>query len=163
MEIGPLSNVEMNALLSSTSEVAGTNTDITFQYGDVDEIINRQNTKKGVEQSLKAYKGNIELNIPFWGDDYIIFKGDNKMTYGQLRERLGIPGGVLSETNRESLEDDDKIATDTKIYLNDIGWYEVYPEFEGEAADIRAQRRYGNHHAGYQRAVTNDDIKKWLK
>ena len=40
MKISPLSNVEMNSPLSSTSEVAGANSDITFQYGNVDEIIN---------------------------------------------------------------------------------------------------------------------------
>ena len=79
MEIGPLANVELNTPLSSTSEVAGANTDITFQYGNVDEIINRQNTKKGVEQCLKAYKGNIVFNIPFWGVDYIFFKGVNNL------------------------------------------------------------------------------------
>ncbi len=162
MEISPLQNVEFSTPLNSTSEVSGANTDITFQYGDVNEVIDRQNTQKDVEQFLKSKKGNIELKEQWIGDDYILIKGDGETKYGQLRSYLGIPAGVLSETN-DSLKDTQILKDVTKIYLNDIGWYRVYPQSEIEAADIKAQRRYGNHFAGYQRAITNGDIKEWLR
>ena len=84
------------------------------------------------------------------------------MTYGELRENLGIPPKVLSETNGKKLTDN-QIVKETKIYLDDIGWYETTPESPEEASDIRAQRRYGNNYAGYSKAISNKEIIKQLK
>lgn len=161
LRINPAQSADFNAAVSGPEYIDSSSTDISFQY-NVEDRINRENTKESVENTLKANKQNIELNIPWIGTDYIIYKGDGKTTYGQLRENLGIPAQVLSETNNKRLADD-QLVDETRINLNDIGWYRVMPQSDIEAQDIKAQRRYGNHYAGYDRAVTNNDVIKYLK
>ena len=138
-------------------------TEINFQYNNgLERLAAARTTKENVTNTLKQHSKNIELKIPFIGDDYIKFKGDGHMTYGQLREQLGIPPKVLSETNNQRLRDE-QIVKDTKIYLNDIGWYEIPDMDELEGRDARAQRSYGNHYAGYERSLTNDEVVKILR
>ena len=129
---------------------------------DTDEVIAAGNTKQGVIRTLKGNKKNIELNTPWIGTDYIIFKGNGKMTYGQLREQLGIPPKVLSETNDKRLRDE-QIVKNVRINIEDIGWYERPRMDEMEARDVRFQRSHGNNHAGYDRAITNKEIINFLR
>ena len=80
------------------------------------------------------------------------------MTCRQLREMLKIPPGFLSNTNGKRLKDTD-IVEDLKVNLSDIGWYEhSYGEFE--ASSIRVRRNHGEYWAGYNSAISNDEIKQ---
>ena len=162
LRINQTTNVDMSASIAASSSTEASKPDISFPDSGLDDYLTGKNTKETVKNTLRAHKQNIELHVPWIGSDYIIYKGDGKTTYGTLRQNLGIPPRVLSETNGKNLSDD-QIVKDTKIYLEDIGWYETTPQFEGEAADIRAQRSYGNHFAGYNRSVTNDEVKAYLK
>jgi len=160
--INAAQGVDFNAPTTSVPTTEAT-PDLNFQYGgDVERIYMERNTKESAVNTLKANKNNIELKIPWIGTDYIKFNGDGKMTYGQLREQLGIPPKVLSETNGKSLRDE-QIVKDVRINLDDIGWYEIPNMSAEEGRDVRAQRNYGNNYAGYDRAITNDEIIKLLK
>ena len=162
-KIGPMQNVEFSAPTTSVGAADSGNVEINFSNsGDIEDRIQRENTKESVQNTLQSNKKDFELKIPWIGTDYVIYKGDGKTTYGQLRERLGIPPKVLSETNGKRLTDE-QIVEQTRINLDDIGWYPVTPQSDIEAQDIRAQRNYGNHYAGYDRAVNNNDIKNYLK
>ena len=162
LRINQTPNVDMNASISSTQAAGESTPDISFPDSGLDDYLTGQGLKETVKNALHAYKDNIELHEPWIGSDYIMYKGDGKTTYGTLRQNLGIPPKVLSETNNKRLSDD-QIVKDAKIYLEDIGWYETTPQFEGEAADIRAQRNYGNHFAGYRRTVNNNEVKAYLR
>ena len=159
MRVNAAQGVGFDAQINSTSmPEQGINIDFN-QFGIDENYQNFQATKKRVKSNLDAYKDKMEIKIPFIGTDYLKFKGDGKMTYGQLREMFGIPPKVLSETNNKKLSDD-QIVKDVRINLDDIGWYERIPEDEIEASDTRNMRNYGVHHAGYEKTLTNDDIKK---
>lgn len=151
--------------VSAPREISETSESYDIKYQGVDEDFQQgQITKENVKNTLNANKKNIELNTyswQFWKDDNIEIKGDGKMTYGQLREKLGIVPGVLSKTNGKKLNDN-MIVKDATVNLSDIGWYETRYNPE-EAADIRFQRRNGNPYAGYDRSVTDNDIINWLK
>lgn len=162
LRINQTTNVDMSASISGPSAPETSKPDISFPDSGLDDYLTGKNLKETVKNTLRANKQNIELHEPWIGSDYIIYKGDGKTTYGTLRQNLGIPPRVLSETNGKNLSDD-QIVKNTKIYLEDIGWYETTPQFEGEAADIRAQRNYGNHFAGYVRSVNNNEVKAYLK
>lgn len=163
VRINATQGVEFSTPASSVSANEANDINISFNYGtNTEDVINQSNTKASVQNTLKANKKNIELHEPWIGSDYINFTGDGKMTYGQLRQQLGIPPKVLSETNGKKLTDN-QIVKNTKIYLDDIGWYETTPQSSEEASDIRAQRRYGNNYAGYTKAISNEDILKQLE
>ncbi|CDE45394.1 unknown [Clostridium sp. CAG:768] len=163
VKINATQGVEFSAPTQSTSASEANNINISFSYSDnTEDIVNQANTAKSVKNTLRGNKKNIELHEPWIGSDYIIFKGNGKMTYGDLRQNLGIPPKVLSETNGKRLTDN-QIVKETKIYLDDIGWYETTPMSAAEASDIRAQRRYGNNYAGYSKAISNKEIIKQLK
>ena len=163
VKINAAQGVEFSAPATSVNASENNGVNISFNYGaNSEDVVNQAATKKNVEHTLKANKENIELHQPWIGSNYITFKGNGKMTYGELRHILGIPPKVLSETNGKKLTDN-QIVKETKIYLDDIGWYETIPQSSEEASDIRAQRRYGNHYAGYSRALSNEEILKQLK
>lgn len=163
VRINATQGVEFSAPASSVNASETNNINISFNYGgSSDDGVKLATTKKSVQNTLKSNKKNIELHEPWIGSDYITFKGNGKMTYGELRQNLGIPPKVLSETNGTKLTDN-QIVKETKIYLDDIGWYETTPESQEEASDIRAQRKYGNNYAGYSKAITDDEILKQLK
>ena len=65
----------------------------------------------------------------------------------------------MSQFNGASLKDSD-VVKDIKIPLEGIGWYELEVLNEAEASDYRGQRAAGNPYAGYDRAITNEEIKR---
>lgn len=163
VKINAAQGVEFSAPAPSVNASEANNVNISFNYsGNTEDVVNQAATKKSVQNTLKSNKKSIELHEPWIGSDYITFKGNGKMTYGELRKNLGIPPKVLSETNGKKLSDN-QIVKETKIYLDDIGWYETTPESPEEASDIKAQRRYGNNYAGYTKALSNEEILKQLK
>jgi len=161
---------EINALngVASTSYTAGAsapekNLDINFAYGADENFVLAQVTKRNILESLAHGKAGMKLVEPFlFGEDHVIVAGDGKMTLGELRQKYGIPPRVLSKVNGQNLKDSD-IVKDIKINLSDMGWYELDIQSNEEAADYRAQRAGGNPYAGYDRAITNEEIKKLLK
>lgn len=163
MRINSTQGVGFEAQVSS-AEMPESSTEINFSnYGPDENYIQSQNTKERAEKFIKANKSKFELVQPlFFGSDHFKVKGDGKMTYGQLREMLGIPPKVLSETNGKRLKDSD-IVENAKINLSDIGWYLLMPETEWEAVTYRSLRNNGDNHAGYDRSVSNDDIINWFK
>jgi len=163
MRINAAQGIGFEANVSST-EMADQPVNIDFQnYGPDENYLQAKETKKQVTEFIKANKDNMKLVVPFLFDcDHVKIAGDGKMTYGELREMLGIPPQILSETNNKRLKDTD-IVENARINLTDIGWYPVTPQDSTEAADYRAQRKAGNHHAGYDRSITNEDILKMFK
>lgn len=148
----------------NNAEMSEKAVDINFNnYGPDENYFQAKATKEQVENYIKTNKNKFELVEPFLFDsDHLKIKGDGKMTYGELREMLGIPPQVLSETNGKKLKDTD-IVENARINLADIGWYELIPQDKIEADDYRAQRQNGNHHAGYDRSINNNDILNWFK
>lgn len=169
MEISALNAVSSASAAANSEAVTDANSDYEF-FGQYDEI-ERENrmtnkaTKEKVTQNLKAMKSKIELHDNWYhfiiGDDYIKLKGDGKLTYGDLREKFGIPPRALSQTNSGNFKDSDIVRGSVEIKLEDMGWFERRMD-EMEAADARAQRNYGNYFAGWERTLTNDEIIKIL-
>ncbi len=163
MRINAAQGTGFEAKVSST-EAPDQSVNINFQnYGPDENYLRAKETKEQVTAFIKANKDNMELVIPYLFDcDHIMIAGDGKMTYGELREILGIPPQILSETNNKKLKDTD-IVENARVNLTDIGWYPLTPQDSTEAADYRAQREAGNHHAGYDRSLNNEDILKMFK
>lgn len=169
-EISPISAA---APLTSTSAAASASEaaapEIQFPSGaDLENYQAGKAKKQDVTNTLKNLKksGQMEYSgayFGFIGKDCIYVKGNGKMTYGQLRHGLGVPPRVLSETNGKKLQDDQKISGQVRVNVEDIGWYAITPEYSNEAADIRAQRAAGNHFAGYDRAISYDEVVKLAK
>lgn len=156
--------------LPSTTTVKGTSSsqagNIQFPSATSDDHIRGEVVTKEVKQNLKGLKGKVELNEAFlgiFGTDHIILKGNGKMTYGQLREKLAIPPGILSKVNNARLSDNQVIKDEVRVNLEDIGWYETTPQSQIEADDIVYQRSIGNSVAGYNRKLSNEDIINILK
>lgn len=110
--------------------------------GDGFDEIDRDNYNRGQQAKASAEKfiaentNNITFTGKWFSPDYIIYtppKG-SKMTYGQLREKLGIPPGLLSEENnikpqteedrKKKSRDDYVISGPVKVTVDQIGWYE---------------------------------------
>jgi len=171
MEIQGLNALPSAASLSNHSTVNGLEETYEF-FGGQDDRIKSENaekrriTQKAVRTNLKSLKSNIELHDEwshiFIGKDHIKLKGDGKMTYGKLREALGIPPRALSETNKRNLKDTDVIEGTVTINLEDIGWFERSMD-ENEASQVRAQRSHGDYSAGWERALNNEAIIQSLK
>ena len=164
--------MEINAVngISASSHVAGAgaadakNYHIDFGYGIDDDYFQAEATKTHVTKQLKANIDKFELVQPgilaslLGAKAHFKVAGDGKMTCRQLREMLKIPPGFLSNTNGKRLKDTD-IVEDLKVNLSDIGWYEhSYGEFE--ASSIRVRRNHGEYWAGYNSAISNDEIKQ---
>ena len=163
LEINAMNGVSGTSYTSSVGATEG-NPDIRFQgYGPDENFLQGQITKEVVLKSISANKEKMELVVPFlFGEDHLVIAGDGKMTYGQLRDMLGIPPKVLSETNNKKLADN-QVVKDIKVNLSDIGWYQLIPQDSAEAADYRRMRDYGDNYAGYDRSLSNEDIKKLFK
>ena len=170
-------NFEVNAVNSVTSANAGVSAseaaDVSMgaigfpQYNEIDsENYQRAKIFKAeTEKEFKNLKSRMELHDEWYhaitGEDYVKFTGDGKMTYGQLREKLGIPPRALRERNGGKNTEAEVIKGTIEIELTDIGWFERRMD-DMEAADARAQRRYGNYRAGWERTVTNKELIKWF-
>lgn len=160
-----------------------------FKYGDdfSQENYQRGNAAKAsAEQFVKANAENLEYTSKWFDPDYITFTPPegSKMTYGQLREALGIPPGLISKTNppkqslidrvlgnevdpKDKVIDKNVINKPIKIPVDQIGWYEMRMT-DVEAMDARGQRANGNPYGGYDRnfrsnSEVSDMIKKYVK
>lgn len=168
-EVNAVNSVNAAGASAPMSEIKSASAEaISFpQYNRIDE----ENYQRGkfvkaeTEKNLKELKGKMELHDEWYhaitGEDYVKFKGDGKMTYGELREKLGIPPRALRERNGGKNVDTDVIKGTIEIELCDIGWFERRMD-DMEAADARAMRAHGNYRAGWERTVTNKEVIKWL-
>jgi hypothetical protein len=174
---GDIMSLEVNALnnvnsASADASVAAAPKDasgaIAFpQYNAIDdENYHRAKiVKQETENNFKNLKGRMELHDNWYhaivGEDYVTFQGDGKMTYGELREKLGIPPRALRERNGGKNTDADVIKGKIEIELNDIGWFERRMD-DMEAADARAMRAHGMYRAGWERTVSNKELINWF-
>ncbi len=171
MEINGIEAVSATSAMHSASSVAKSSSDFkNLDFGseiDNDNALRRQQTREKVEDSLKELKDKLELHDNWYhvfvGEDYFKLKGDGKLTYGKLREMLGIPPKALSKSNPDKgkISDKDVIQGSIEIKFSDIGWFERRMD-EMEARDVRNQRNHGNNIAGYSRAVSDSDIFEFL-
>lgn len=160
----------LNATTATTATSATTSSkkpQVVFDQFPSLESFERTNVHDSVKKFLETNKGNIEVDTSWYhifvGNDHITFTPNGKITYGQLRENLGIPPKILSTTNNKKLTDDQEIKEPVKINIDDIGWYaqqDLYPE---ERAVNQSLRDGGVLTAGYDRAVKSEDIVNWLK
>ncbi len=161
--IGAANSLPKTTTVSNSAESQPGN--ISFPQSD-DDYTRGQAVTEDVKQNLKSLKNNIKLDealFGLFGTDNIRVTGDGKMTYGQLRDKLGIPPRILGQVNNKELKDSDIIKGEVRVNLEDIGWYETTPQFDFEAQDNQYQRANGNYTAGYDRQISNEDIKNILK
>ena len=169
LEVNALNNVNSVSAESSVAETREASAEaIAFpQYNAIDdENYHRSKiVKEETKNNFKNLKSKMELHDNWYhvivGEDYVTFKGDGKMTYGELREKLGIPPRALRERNGGKNTDADVIKGTIEIELNDIGWFERRMD-DMEAADARAMRAHGDYRAGWERTVSNDELIKWF-
>lgn len=136
-----------------------------------DNYFRGETAKEKAENFIKANAKNMVYTSKWFRPDYITYtpsKG-SKMTYGQFRERLGIPPGIIRATNGgdKSIIDEKVIDKPVKVTVDQIGWYEMRMT-DYEAADARYQRENGNPYGGYDRQYNNsgevsDMAKKYIK
>ena len=166
--VDPTGNVNSVASTSkATSTSSSTNEVADFGRYPDDDFYTEQAVKKETTDFIKKHKGSMQLDDSWLhfliGEDHITYTPKGKITYGQLRDQLNIPPKVLSETNNKKLKDNEIIKGSVKINLSDIGWYPQTGLSRDEQAVNRNLRANGVPTAGYDRAVTNDDIIKCFK
>lgn len=162
LEINALNGVQSASYVASAG-ASEQNIDINFPQGPDENYFRAKITRENVSNNVYANKSNMKLVEPFLlGKDHVVIAGDGKMTLGELRAKYGIPPKILSQFNGASLKDSD-VVKDIKVPLEGIGWYELEVLNEAEAADYRGQRAAGDPYAGYDRAITNEEIKRLLK
>ncbi len=168
MEINGIDAVSSANSTQQSSAVTSSSSSLNAQFGnrlDNENMFKRQQMRESVEESLKELKGKIEVHDDWYhvfvGDDYITLEGDGKLTFKELRAKLGIPPTVLSKTNYKKFKDTDVIEGKIDIKLQDIGWFERSMD-NMEAQDVRAQRNHGDPYAGYSRALSDGEILEML-
>ena len=161
--LDPSGNVNSVASASSATSASSTTNEVADfgRYPDEDYYTG-QAVKKETTDFIKKHKGSMKLDDSWYhfiiGEDHITYTPKGKITYGQLRDQLNIPPKVLSETNKKKLKDDQVIQGSVRINLSDIGWYPQTGLSSAEQAVNRNLRANGVPTAGYDRAVTDDDI-----
>lgn len=158
-------------IAAASTEVSiqpSSSSNINFSQFPGEEVITIRQVNSDVKHFISANKKDMELNDQWYhfivGEDHIIYKPKGNITYGQLREQLGIPPKVLSETNNKRLKDDDLIPKGgVKINLNDIGWYPQSGLSPEDCAVNNNLRANGILTAGYDRAISNKEIISMFK
>ena len=169
MEISSINAVNSTGAAAKSEAVE--ELDNSYEFFTPSDRLDRENleksryTKQEVLKNLKELKSKITLHDDWYhfiiGNDHIEIKGDGKLTYGDLRAKFGIPPRALSQTNHGNFKDADVVKGTVTINLEDMGWFERSMD-SMEAEDARNQRNYGNYFAGWERALTNEDIIKLL-
>lgn len=137
-------------------------------YGEIADSNKRMAiyTRENTVANLEALRSQIELHDEwynvFLGGDYITFTGDGKMTYGELREKLGIPPRVISERNGGHKVDNDIIEGSIEIGLGDIGYFDRRKD-EDDAAMTRFYNKQGDYRYGYSPSLEEKEIIALLK
>lgn len=142
-----------------------------FSYTDSYEIDQSNkylasDTRRKTVANLDALRSQIELHDEWYhaiiGQDYITFTGDGKMTYGELRDKLGIPPRVIRERNGGNNVDADVIKGSIEIELRDIGCFDRRKD-EDDAAMTRFYNGQGDYRYGYNHSLSEDEIISLLK
>lgn len=166
--VNSVSTTNIQATSSAMAPTQTSSTDVSFYQFPNEDCFTRQQLNSNVRRFISAHKKEMTLNAQWYhvfvGEDYITYKPKGNITYGQLREQLGIPPKVLSETNNKRLKDDVVIPKEgVKINLLDIGWYPQSGLSREDCAVNNNLRANGILTAGYDRAISNEEIISMFK